>query len=1037
MNLADLSIRRPIFITCLVIIMLALGWMSLTRLPVDLFPDVNFPIVTVSTTYSGASPQEIETLITKPIEDELSTLSGMKRLTSTNYEGLSQVIAEFRLETDVKYAEQQIRDRMGVVKPKLPKDVDEPVIRRVDPSDAAILILAINADLSPAKLFDLADDVVRPRIEQVNQVGVVDITGGRKREIHVLLDRHRLMQRELPVKLVSEKLGLAGENVPSGKVNEGKIETVFRTVGQFQSLNDIRHTMVSLFGNDIPTAIQDVGTVIDTLEDEKTRSFLNGKQSLFLQVYRQSGANTIAVVDAVKKQIDKINAELAAMPGKPKVTLVRDGSLWIRSNVTDVKESIMVGIVLTVLVVLLFLGNVRSTIITGLALPNSLLGAFVLMSFAGFTINIVTLLALSLAVGLLVDDAIVVRENIYRHIELGAPPMQAAKQGTDEVRLAVLATSSVILAVFGPVAFMKGFTGQFFKQFGLTICFAMLISLFDALTMAPMLSAYFAGGSHGERAKTMIGRFFQAPLLAFDRFQTGMENVYEKILRFTVRRPLVILLTSLGIFALSFVAVAFVPKTFFPPPDAGEFQINFDLPPGSNLDTMAETAHKADEMIRAHNDVAITALTVGGRNAEANKANIYIRMVDPKKRSMNTFQLKDALRKEFKAMAYANPIISDYAEGGFEARPFTMNIKGNNEDDLEKVAAQAIEQLKKNPRLKDVDSNWRPGKPEFQVELSAERARLLGISSRKLGDELRAQVEGLTPVKYREAGREYDVRVRLQENQRNLRDSFNEIVVPNLNDKLIRLRDVGRPVEKGGPATINRQDRSRYIGISADLAAGAGLADVLADVDKMFKTDVPLPAGIHYSYVGDTENFQEFGQAVLTALGLSVLFIFLVLASLYESFVTPLAIMLALPLAICGAFFALFVTQESVNLFAMIGMMMLLGVASKNSILLVDLTNQLIGQGMDRASALIIAGKTRLRPILMTTMALIAGTIPVAVGLNEASKQRTSMGVAIIGGLISSTLLSLLVVPASFSYIDRFRLWSQRTLARIFFPKDH
>ncbi len=1032
MSLADVSIKRPTFITCIVFIMIAVGILAMKRMGVDLFPDVTFPVVTVTTPYPGAGPSEIETLVTKPLEDEFSTLAGIKRLTSVNSEGFSQVIAEFTLETDIKYAEQQIRDRTGSAKSKLPRDIKEPVIRRIDPSDQPVIVVALDAKLSDAKLFDVADQIIRPKLEQVSKVGLVEILGGRKREIHVALDRTKLKKRELSVTSIFNRLNGSGENVPNGKVDLEKHSLVFRTMGEFKTLEDIRRTIVNFFGSDVPTTVGDVGTIVDTVEDEKNRAFINGKKALFLNVYRQSGANTIEVVDAIKKRMASLQQEMDHTEGKPSLTIIRDSSVWIRANVEDVNESIYLGILLAVVVVFFFLGNGRSTIITGLALPNSLIGAFILMAMAGFTINIMTLLAISLSVGLLIDDAIVVRENIFRHIEMGASPLKAAKEGTAEVQLAVVATTLAVIAVFGPVGFLKGVVGQFFRQFGLTICFAMAISLFDALTIAPMLSAYFAGSSHSnEKKNTIWNRSVGFLLRGFERFQVGLENRYEKVLRFTMRRPILVLSGSFMIFLGSCSVVQFVPKTFLPPQDAGEFAVSLDLPPGTNLDAMNEIAKKADEIIRSNREVMVSALTVGNQTGKTEVADFYVRLVPAKERKMNTMQLKEKLRGQLKALAHANPQVKDFDAVGGGQRPFNVSIIGLDQKELEKYANQAFEIIRKHPGLKDVDMNFRPGKPEFQVALDPKQSKALGVSTQTLGMELRAQIEGLTPAKYRELGREYDIRVRLQDDQRNLREGFSKTYVPNINNNLIYLPDVAKPVETGGPATINRQDRGRFIMISGDIAPGAGMGNIMADIRKMFENEVKLPIGMRYLFVGQAENFQELGESMVVAMGFGILFIFLVLASLYESFVTPFTIMLALPLAICGSFVALFLAHESLNIFSMIGSIMLLGVATKNSILLVDYGNQLIAQGKDRTSAMIEAGKTRLRPILMTTMALIAGTLPVALGLNEASRQRTSMGVSIIGGLISSTLLTLLVVPAAFSYIDRFRLWSKRTLGRL------
>ena len=1032
MNLADISIKRPTFITCIIILMLAVGWLSMKSLGVDLFPDVTFPIVTVTTPYRGAGPSEVETLVSKPLEDEIATLSGIKRLSSINREGVSVVIAEFNLETDIKYAEQQVRDRAGSAKRKLPTGIDEPIIRRIDPSDQPIVILSIQADLPDGKLYDIADQVIRPKLEQTPQVGLVEVLGGRKREIQITLDRTKLNRRELSASMVAQRLATAGENVPAGKVTQGRQETVFRTLGQFTSLSDIEGTLVNFFGNDVPTTVKEVGTVVDTLQDEKTRAFVNGKRSLFLYVFKQSGANTIAVVEQLNKRIEKLNQELIGQPGKPEVTVIRDGSWWIKINVEDVKESILIGIVLAVIVVFFFLGSGRSTIITGLALPNSLIGAFILMKYAGFTINIMSLLALSLSVGLLIDDAIVVRENIYRHIEMGEDPVTAAKKGTDEVRLAVIATTLTVIAVFGPVAFLKGVVGQFFKQFGATICFAMAISLFDALTIAPMLSAYFAGASHsGKAGRGLWGATVGRALEGFNRFQERLEQGYENLLRRSLKHPLRVLGISFLIFLGSCASVAKVTKTFLPPQEQGEFQVGLDLPPGTSLDQMTKLALEVEETIRKNSEVEVTATTVGSRDGESNFAEIFVHLVPSNKRKLGTGAFKELVRSQLKTFA-GNPKVKDYDAVAGGQRPFNLNIIGPDQAQLEKVAKLYFERMKDDPRLKDVDIDFRAGKPEFQIVPQKQRMQQLGLSTATVGFELRTQVEGTTPAKYRENGMEYDVRVRMREDQRNLKDAYSEIRVPNVNGSMVRLADVAKPVETVGPSKITRQDRGRYININADNAPNADLGKLLSDIQKWSTEDpeLKLPPGMRYITPGQAENFQELGASMAIALGLGVLFIFLVLASLYESFVTPATIMLALPLALSGSFVALFIAQQSLNIFSMIGAIMLLGVSTKNSILLVDYANQQVEKGKDRAQAMIEAGRVRLRPILMTTMALIAGTLPIAMGLNEASKQRTSMGVSIVGGLISSTLLTLLVVPAAYSYIDRFRLWSKAKLKR-------
>jgi len=1031
MNIAGLSIKRPIFISVLVVLVLVLGWMSFKKLPVDLFPDVTFPVVVVNTIYRGAGPAEIENLISKVIEEEVSTIAGVKRISSSSADGYSTVIVEFSMDSDIKYAEQQMRDKVSSIRNRLPDDADAPIIRRIDPSDQPILIIGVQADVSAGELYQLVDNQIKPKFEQINRVGSVEIIGGRQREIAVNLDYRKLAAAQLSASRVTMALSQSGQNVPIGTVSIGEKETQFRAVGEFDSILNINQTVVNFFGNDVPIRISELGRVEDSLEDETNRAFVNGKPSLFLRIYRQSGANTIEVVNAVKAKVEQFNQANQSKGESIRLEVVRDGSKFIVANVTDVKESIMIGIALTIIVVYLFLGSFRSTIITALALPNSLIGAFLLMSWAGFSINIMSLLALSLSVGLLVDDAIVVRENIFRHLEMGKSGVQAALDGTKEVLLAVVATTLAVIAVFAPIGFLDGIVGQFFKEFGLTICFAMAISLFDALTVAPMLSAYFASSDHGRSATGWLN-LLGAPARWMDRMQTKMENGYTRVLAVSLRRPIWILGGAIFIFVMSFVAVGHVPKTFLPPQDAGEFAVSIELPEGTSLSSTNRVATQIDAVIRSHSEVQTSIMTVGDARGKANTSTIIINMVPSNQRRLNTSDFKEVLRKELKAFAYAKPIVKDVDIVGAGQRPFNVVIKGATLDQISPIAEAILQKMKKSPHVVDPEIDYVLGKPEFKIKFDETKMQYLGVSAVAAGGELRNLVSGMTPAVFRDRGEEYQIRVRLEPNQRNLEALFNTVLIPNVNGSLVRLADVATPIKTISPAVINRQDRSKSIMISCDISPkGKGIGGIQSELDTTFKT-MGLPEGVSYSYVGQAENFKELSQSMGMAALLGVLFIYMVLASLYESVVTPFTIMLVLPLAICGAFYALFVTGKSLDLFSMIGCIMLLGIATKNSIILVDYTNQLVQNGMDHYAALLKAGRTRLRPILMTTIALIAGILPVAIGLNEASRQRTSMGVAIIGGLISSTLLTLVVVPVAYSYIERFRVWSLNAAKRWF-----
>ncbi len=1038
-GIAAFSIRRPTLIVSIVVLMLVVGLLCMSRLGVDQFPDVSFPVVSVSTPYRGAGPEEIENLVSKPLEEEIGGLGGLKHVSSINQDGLSVVIAEFSMGMDIKNAEQQVRDRVSFVRPRLPRDVDAPLIRRFDPADQPIVFIALTTSMTAAATYDLADLEIKPVLMQVPNVSVVELLGGTKREILVNLDRRLLWRHKASVTGVSARIAGNSQNVPVGAVSRGSRQVLFRTLGEYRTLDQIRRAPVSFFGSEVPVTVSQLGEVADTTEEVKSYALYDGKPALFLNIFRQSGTNTVAVVDAVVARVDKLNEELARRPGGARLTVYRDNAKFVRMNLEDVQHTIFIGIVLTFVVVYLFLGSMRSTFITGMALPNSLIGTFILMYVMGFTINIITLLALSLAVGLLIDDAIVVRENIWRRMEHGEAPRPAAIRGTNEVMLAVVATTLTVISVFLPVGFLSGTVGQFFKQLGFTIVFAMAISLFDALTMAPLLSAYLAQGQQKAR-KAAASRWAglvaaiaapaQRAVRWFDRYQDRLTGTYERVIRIAlVRRAWVIgggfavfVVTNFGIFP-------HVKKTFLPSSDVGFYQVTLEASPGTSLTAMRDGARKVEAVIRSHPETLRTALTVGNAQGEPNVAYIFIEMVPyERRRPLTTSEMKQTIREELAKYADLTPIVGDVQAVGNQA-PFNMNVVGENLDEIGAVARQALAAFRKIPGLVDLDVNYRTGKPEFQVAMESERLKALGASTVVAGMELRGMVDGIVPAKFREEGREYDIRVRLREDQRDLERDFHEVFVPNMNNTLVKLSNLAKPRTTTGPSRINRRDRARFIQISGQLGQGGALGNILEDAKKAM-AGVHLPPGVRYEFVGQAEDLRELMVNMMIAMGLGVLFMYMILASLYESVITPFLIMTALPFAAVGAFLALWITGESLNIFSMIALVLLLGLVAKNSILLVDYAYQLMRRGLTRDEALIEAGKTRLRPILMTTIALIAGMLPLALGLSEVGRFRRSMGISVIGGLISSTVLTLVFIPAAFEYVDRFRLWTRRMLGR-------
>lgn len=1028
MNLAETAIRRPIFILCVVFFMLVTGFLALKKMPVDMFPDVTFPIVSVYVRYPGASPLDLEREVSKKIEDELSSLPGLDTLTSNNYEGAVIILAKFRLGSDIKDLEQQIRNRVGNIRAELPSDITEPVIRRFDPADQPIMVLAVTSPLDVGELYDIVDQRVKPVFERIPDVGQVEIFGGRKREVRVYVDKDKMQARDISLNQVAMRVQQTSKDIPIGKVETSKNETTLRTSGEFTSLEDLQNVAVNFLGSDRPVRLKEIADTVMSLEDPTRLSSINGETALTLQIYKQSGANTVAVADRVKAALVDVNKILADRKINADVRLVRDGAEPIRLNVADVKETILIGIFLCIVVVFFFLGSARSTFITGMALPNSLLGGFIIMAFMGFSINVLTLLALSLAVGLLIDDAIVVRENIFRHMEMGKDPRTAALQGTAEVALAVIATTAVVIAVFGPIAFVPGIVGQFFKQFGLTVCFTMLISLGDAFTVAPMLSAHMAAPNEHEKGNGVVGRL----LKAFDRFQTGLENLYERTLRWTLGHRKTVLAASLAVFVVSMGLGAFIPKTFLPPNELGEFTVQVEMPVGTSLEGTDLFTKKVEAELRKFSEIDLVLKTVGNTQLESNKADFFIQMVPKSKRKSTVTQLKGEVRKALEIFSKdARIAVSDYDISGGGQKPLMLYVVGDDLDVLAPYAEKLKDRIAQIKDLADVDTNFRSGKPEFRVVFDRQRSEALGVSTATAGMELRNRTEGNEAATYRQGGIEYKVRVRFKEAQRDIRKEFSTTKVPNANGNMIPLPRVAEGVDAKGYSQINRQNKGRYIAITGNLSPGGSLGDATVAIEKLLAGDMKPPLGVTTNFEGAAQDFKDLMTNMAIAMAMGVLFIYLVLASLYESFITPFTILLALPLAISGAMAGLFVTGKTIDIFSIIGIVMLLGVVAKNSILLVDYTAQLIREGMSRNDALIKACRTRLRPILMTTFALISGTIPIAVGLSEIGSQRMSMGIAIIGGVTVSTLLTLLVVPAAFGYIEDFNQLVMRLFRRV------
>ncbi|MDR3111949.1 MAG: efflux RND transporter permease subunit [Elusimicrobiota bacterium] len=1053
MNLAKLAIKRPTFIVAILFIVLILGFMSYKTMSVRMFPDIEFPYVLVITQYPGAGPEEIEQLVSKPLEDAISGVSALKHINSVSQDNYSIVYGEFELSKDPDIALQEVKDKVSQARWDLPDDIEEPVIQKLDPDDMPIVTLSLRAMMSSKDLYDFADDVISKEFSRVSGVSKVEVLGGSKREIHVNVDKNKLKEYELTLGAVSTRISANSMNIPAGKIEKGTMDLAFRTIGEFRTINQISNVVVSFLGNDIPVIVKDIGEVEDGLEQETSRARVSVREngqiksetSMLIEIYKQSKSNDVQISDGIQKRLKEVNKKFENTDGQPTLSLVSDNARGVRLNLEDVERTIIEGIFLAIIIVYFFLGSWRSTFITSLAIPNSLIGSFVFMHFAGFSLNVMSLMALSLSVGLLIDDAIVVRENIFRHYEEGSSPIKSAITGTNEVSMAVIATTSAVIAVFAPVAFLSGIMGQFFREFGLTVVFAMIISVFDALTIAPMLSAYIIKEHIDDEkpspkiVRAIVSIFHFLTLVWFEKVYSAAEKLYVKIIAFVVRHKIFTILISIAFFAFSLFIASKLKVTFAPNSEWGEFNIKLEAQPGTSLDQMDEYVKSVEKIIMANPNSETTVSTIGTITGQTHQATIFVRMIPSKERKISTTDMKELLRKEIRKNIGEETLeISVVNNGGMGSgeSEFILELFGEDEEVLAQAAKVLMEKCKNVEGLTDIKSNYKSGKPELQIQMDMKKMEELGVNSVTAGNEVRAMIDGALSGKFREHGLEYDIRVQLQEDQKNIMDAFNSTYVNNVNGKLVKLSNVAFPIKAEGPSEINRKDRSVYVTVEGNLAKGGAIGNIQKDVYKIFYSEKNKPENveawknIEIRPSGNAEEMGTMMTSIAIAALLSVVFMFLILASLYESIMTPITIMSALPLAIIGGFVALFLTKQPIDMFTLIGMIMLLGIVAKNSILLVDYIQQKIKAGLSIDEAVIVAGKTRLRPILMTTFAIIAGMIPTALGLSEIGNFRKGMGIVVIGGVISSTLLTLLIVPAIFEYIDKLRRFLRKIVGR-------
>jgi HAE1 family hydrophobic/amphiphilic exporter-1 len=1042
------SLQNPVFATMVMLAFVVLGLFSYQRLQVDQFPNVDFPVVVVSTSYPGASPEIVESEVTKKIEEGVNSIAGINALTSRSYENQSLVIIEFQLHIDGRKAAEDVREKVASIRPNLRDEVEEPRVLRFDPASRAIWSLAVLPDATASKapsaveLTSWADQVLKKRLENVRGVGAVNLVGATKREINIYLRPEALEAYGITPEQVANAVRTENQDLPLGAVRSSSQELAVQIDARMQRPEDFNRIIVARKGS-TPIRLAQVATVQDGPQEIETLALYDGTRTLLLSVQKAQDENTIAVIDGLTRTVAEMQKQL---PPGVRLEAIQDGSRPIRVAVDNVRRTLIEGAILTVLIVFLFLNSWRSTVITGLTLPIALIGTFLFMHWFGFTINMITLMALSLCVGLLIDDAIVVRENIVRHVQMGKEPYRASLDGTQEIGLAVLATTFSIVAVFLPIGFMEGILGKFFHEFGITIVAAVLISMLVSFTLDPMLSSVWHDPSideHGHRGPplTFYDKTIGRVTAWFDQTTESLIDVYQIILRWALVHKKATLLSALGIFILSIVMIVKLGTEFVPKADFSETSINFYTPVGSSIEATEAKARQVQDILREFPEVRYSLATINTGNALGkNYASVYIRLIDRQTRTRNVDQISAELRQRLArvpGMTVTHAGLLD-AVGG--QKQIEFSLQGSDQQELDQLSQLVMDKIRDTPGLVDLDSSVKPGKPTIAVQVNREAASDLGLGVNQIATSLRTLIAGQTVGNWRASDDQtYDVNVRLTPEARHSMADLERLPFAlgsnsDGSSRVIRLNQVARLAPDTGSNQINRRDLMREVAINANVY-NRSAGEVSADIRKALDS-VAFPPGYRYQFSGSTKNMQEsFGYA-LSALAMAVIFIYMILASQFKSFLQPMALMTSLPLTLIGVALALMLFGSTLSMFSLIGMIMLMGLVTKNAILLVDFAirareDQVDADGrrvpgLERAEALLMAAKVRLRPILMTTLAMIFGLVPLAFALTEGSEQRAPMGQAVIGGVITSSLLTLVVVPVVYCYMDDLGRWMAR-----------
>ena len=1028
--LAEVCVKRPVFATMLILSLVVVGTFSFFRLGVDLFPKVDFPTITITVVNPGASPQEIETEVTEKVEEAVNTISGIDELRSTSIEGISQVFVQFLLEKDVEVAFNEVQQKIQAVIPKLPETAEQPSVQKLDSDATPVLRIVVSAPTNLRDVTEIAKTKIKERIESVNGIGQVSIIGGRERQINIWVDPDKMRSYNITAAEVSNGLKIQNVEFPSGRLDEGQTETSVRTLGKVKKPEDFGDVVVATRGT-YQVRIKDIGRVEDGAEELRSEARLNGQPAVTLIVAKQSGQNTVAVAHELKSRLAEIEPTL---PKGYMIRVVGDNSIFIENSLNAIEEHLVLGSLLACLVVFLFLWNLRTTLIAALAIPTSIISTFALVYAMGYTLNSITMLSLTLMVGIVIDDAIVVLENIYRFVEeKGMDPFQAAIEGTKEIGLAVLATTLSLMAVFVPIGFMAGIVGRFMSSFGLTAAFAVGVSLIVSFTLTPMLAARLIKRPkkekeaedeaemeiHGDGTVEATEKPKGSKEAGFYRY---IDSTYTWMLKFSMGHRWLIV-TLCGLVFLSIIPLfMLVGKNFLPVDDQSQFEISVRAPEGSSLQATSLLMERIASELRKTEGVTDTLVTVGGGQAQVvNNGTIYVKLTAiegrPKSQEIMMSDARELLKQFPPELRTGVQQVQAFSGGGFRNANVQFLIAGPDLKKLEEYSDKLIEKMKSIPDAVDVDSTLISGKPEVQLEVDRVKAADLGVRIGDVSQALNTLVAGTEATTFNEGTDQYEVRVRAINNFRNDVEGLKRMIVPSTKVGLVTLDNLVKIKEGTGPSSIERTNRQRQVTVLANTRPGGSAAEIQTAINSAVK-DLNLPAGYTTGYVGQSKEMGKAGMYFLLAISLSFIFMYIVLAAQFESFIHPVTILLTLPLSIPFGILSLLVLGQTVNIFSGLGLLLLFGVVKKNAILQIDHTSNLRAQGMNRYEAIIQANRDRLRPILMTTIALVAGMIPLVVSTGAGAGTNRSIGVLVVGGQSLCLLLTLLAVPVFYSLFD-------------------